>query len=371
MSRTRVAIIFGGRSSEHAISCATAAGVMSAIDSDRFEVVPIGIARSGAWVIGPEDTESLKLAPGYLPEVTDQERPTAMLGFGPQSGQVMVASGTEAQRVLGGVDVVLPLLHGPFGEDGTLQGMLELADLPYVGSGVLASAAGMDKYAMKMMLAGAGLPVGRFTLIGRREWERDRAACLDAVWPLGPVVFVKPSRAGSSMGVQRVVLADGEAALIAAIEEARRHDPRVIVEAAVDGREIEVAVLEGRGTNPPRTTAPGEIVVSGEHTFYDFEAKYTDTSTTSLQVPASVSDEAQREARAMAARAFEVLDCEGLARVDMFLAGTKLSINEVNTMPGFTPFSMFPMLWQHEGMSYSELITELIDLALERPTGLR
>ncbi|WP_234417719.1 D-alanine--D-alanine ligase family protein [Miniimonas sp. S16] len=370
MTRIRVAIIFGGRSSEHAISCSTAAGVLSAIDRSRFDVVPIGIARDGSWLLLPDDPEPLRLDGARLPEVR-AGHPEVVLPFGPRTGRVLVSPASEGARVLNGVDVVLPLLHGPFGEDGTLQGLLELLGLPYVGSGVLASAAGMDKHAMKVLLAGAGLPVGPYTVITRAGWERDRALCLDPIPLLGDVVFVKPSRAGSSMGVSRVVLADGEDALVAAIEDARRHDPKVLVEAAIDGREIEVAVLQGRGTDRPRTTAPGEIVVGGDRAFYDFEAKYIDTSSTSLRIPAVVSDEDEAAARALAADAFDALGCEGLARVDLFLTGSGPIVNEVNTMPGFTPFSMFPQLWQHEGLTYPELITELLELALERPVGLR
>ncbi|PWD49401.1 D-alanine--D-alanine ligase A [Serinibacter arcticus] len=366
-----MAIIFGGRSSEHAISCATAAGVLSAIDRQRFDVVPIGIARDGSWLLLPDDPAPLRIEGTRLPEVVVGEHPAVVIPFGAERGRMLVAPATEAARVLGGVDVVMPLLHGPFGEDGTLQGLLELADLPYVGSGVLASAAGMDKQVMKVQLAGSGIPVGPYTLITRTAWERDRAVCLDAVASLSDVVFVKPARAGSSMGITRVVRSQGVDALVAAIEEARRHDPKVIVESAIDGREIEVAVLQGRGLNPPRTTTPGEIVVGGDHDFYDFEAKYTGTETTQLDVPASVPAEVADAARVMAAEAFEALGCEGLARVDLFYTGTGLVVNEVNTMPGFTPFSMFPSLWQHEGLAYPELITELIELALERPVGLR
>lgn len=368
-----MAIIFGGRSSEHAISCATAAGVLTAIDRERFDVVPIGIARDGSWLLLPDDPAPLRLEGTRLPEISADEHPAVVLPFGAERGRVLVAPATGAARVLEGVDVVLPLLHGPFGEDGTLQGLLELTDLPYVGSGVLASAAGMDKHVMKVLLAGAGVPVGPYTVIPRTSWERDRAAALDAVAALADVVFVKPARAGSSMGITRVVRSadDGDDALVTAIEEARRHDPKVIVESAIDGREIEVAVLGGRGLDAPRTTAPGEIVVGGDHAFYDFEAKYTGTDTTSLEVPASLPPDVADDARAMAAQAFEALGCEGLARVDLFFTGTGLVVNEVNTMPGFTPFSMFPSLWANEGLAYPELITELIELALERPTGLR
>jgi D-alanine-D-alanine ligase len=271
---------------------------------------------------------------------------------------------------LAGVDVVLPLLHGPFGEDGTVQGLLELAAVPYVGSGVLASAAGMDKQYMKALIAAAGLPIGPYTVITPRLWRTDRAAALDQVASLQWPVFVKPCRAGSSIGITRV---DDPADLEAAIAEAQRHDPKVIVEAGIVGREIECAVLGGRADDPPRTTLPGEIVVTDTtHGFYDYEAKYFDADGVDLLWPADLPQEAVERVRELAAQTFDALGCEGLARVDFFYTPTgDVVVNEINTMPGFTPFSMYPMLWQREGLEYRDLITELLELALERPTGLR
>lgn len=345
--------------------------MLASIDRERFDVVPIGIARDGSWVLVPDDPEPLRLDGTRLPEVTAASGEVVVLPFGPDAGRVVVVPAGQPPRILTQVDVVLPLLHGPFGEDGTLQGMLELAGVPYVGSGVLASAAAMDKHVMKVLLAGAGLPVGPYTVVSRLGWERDRAANLDSIAALGQVVFVKPARAGSSMGIARVTKEAGEKAMIEAIEDARTFDPKVVVEGAIAGREIEVAVLGGRGTNPPRTSLPGEIVVGGEHAFYDFEAKYTQTETTSLKIPAELPPDVVASVRAMAADAFVALECEGLARVDFFLTNYGLVINEVNTMPGFTPYSMFPQLWRNAGMEYSELISELIELALERPVGLR
>jgi len=272
-------------------------------------------------------------------------------------------------RELGDVDVVFPLLHGPFGEDGTIQGFLELSDIRYVGSGVLASAAGMDKHYMKVIFAGHGLPVGPYVVITDRDWVADRAAAMDAVAGLDFPVFVKPARAGSSMGITRV-RTPGE--LEAAVEFARQHDPKVVVEAGVVGRELECAVLQGHGTDGPRTSQVAEVRVHGEHEFYDFSAKYLLEDDVDLQCPADLPTEISKEVRSLAARAFDVLGCEGLARVDCFWAEDgRVLVNEINTMPGFTPLSMYPRMWAATGISYPELIDELITLALERRTGLR
>ena len=368
--RLRVAVVFGGRSDEHAISCATAAGVLAAIDRERFDVVPIGITRSGEWVIAADDPERWQIGGGLLPEVPEGELGQVTIPLGAGSSDLVVTEPGEVPRQLAGVDVVLPLLHGPFGEDGTVQGLLELAGLPYVGSGVLASAAGMDKHYMKMLIAGAGLPTGPYTIITPRQWRTDKAAALDQVASLQWPVFVKPARAGSSIGITRV---DDPAELEAAIVAAQRHDPKVIVEAGIEGREIECAVLEGRGDEPPRTTLPGEIVVTDPtHGFYDYEAKYFDAGSVNLSWPAELPPEVTDRVRILAAETFDALGCEGLARVDFFYTPTgELIVNEINTMPGFTPFSMYPMMWQRSGLEYRDLITELIELALQRPTGLR
>ncbi|WP_163544556.1 D-alanine--D-alanine ligase family protein [Occultella kanbiaonis] len=368
--RVRVALVFGGRSDEHAISCATAAGVLAAIDRERFDVVPIGITRAGQWVIAADDPQRWAITEGVVPEVGALESAGVSIPLGDEPRDLVVSSAGEVPVALNAVDVVLPLLHGPFGEDGTVQGLFELAGLPYVGSGVFASAAGMDKHYMKVVLAAAGLPVGPYEVITPRQWRVDRADALERVAGLGWPVFVKPTRAGSSIGITRV---DGPDALAAAIAEAQRHDPKVIVEAAIDGRELECAVLEGRGDDPPRTTQPGEIVVTGtSHGFYDYEAKYFDADGVTLAWPADVPTEVGEQVRELAAATFEALGCEGLGRVDFFYtAAGDLIVNEINTMPGFTPFSMYPMMWQRSGLAYPDLITELIELALERPTGLR
>ncbi len=368
--KPRVAVVFGGRSSEHAVSCATAAGVLSAIDRERYDVVPIGVSRDGSWVLVDDDPEPLRLVPGHTPEVVHAGTEVA-LSTSVGDRTLSVHAPGQPPQAFGEVDVVFPLLHGPYGEDGTLQGMLELADVRYVGSGVLASAAGMDKHYMKVVFAGAGLPVGPYTVITDRQWRADPAAAMDAVGALSWPVFVKPCRAGSSMGVSRVERPED---LEAAIEAAREHDLKVIVEAGIVGREIECAVLEGHGLDAPRTSLPGEIVVeSGHgHDFYDFEAKYLDESAVRLSCPAELSEQVSDEVRRLAAEAFDALACEGLARVDCFVTERgEVVINEINTMPGFTPHSMYPRMWQASGLTYPDLIDELVQLALERPVGLR
>lgn len=366
--RVRVALVFGGRSEEHAISCATAASVMRAIDRDRYEVVPVGITREGYWVQVADEPAALEISDGRLPEVPGDGAPV-LVPLGSPDRTLTVGRPGEVPAALGEVDVVFPLLHGPFGEDGTIQGLLELADIRYVGCGVLASAAMMDKAMMKTIFASAGLPLGPYTVITDRQWRQDPAAALDAASSLSLPVFVKPARAGSSMGVSRVERPED---LARAVEEARRHDPKVLVEQGIDAREVEVGVLEGRGSGPPRVSELGEIAVGGDHTFYDFEAKYLDEENLRLTIPADVPPEVREEVRRLAAVAFEAAGCEGLARVDCFYtAEGRVLVNEVNTMPGFTPYSMFPQVWAASGLTYPELVEELLALALQRPLGLR
>jgi D-alanine-D-alanine ligase len=363
-----VAVVFGGRSSEHSVSCATAAGVMQAIDRDVYDVLPIGIAKDGRWVLASEDTGALQLSPGHAPEV-DGSGAAVLVPLGTTERSLRILEPGAPPQALGEVDVVFPLLHGPFGEDGTIQGLLELADIRYVGSGVLASAVMMDKHYMKVVFAGHGLPVGPYVVITDREWQRDPAASMDAVAALSYPVFVKPARAGSSMGITKV---SEPQALRMAIEFAREHDPKVIVEAAVVGREIECGVLEGRDGAPARTSEVGEIQVVRGHEFYDFEAKYLAESDVVLTCPADVPDTVADEVRRVAAAAFEAAGCEGLARVDCFYTEHgDVVLNEINTMPGFTPLSMYPRMWAASGLDYHDLIDELIQLALARRTGLR
>lgn len=371
VSKIRVAVVFGGRSSEHAISCVTAGAVMAAIDRDRYEVLPIGIARDGRWVLAPED-QRLAIQDGRLPEVSGEGSALA-LPFAPDSRGLMVVEPGKVPATLGEVDVVLPLLHGPYGEDGTIQGMLDLAGVRYVGAGVLASAVGMDKGFMKLVWQARGLPVGPYVLIGDREWRRERKRKLDEVkeqlgLAAGRAVFVKPARAGSSMGITRVA---DEADLETAVETAREHDPKVIVEAAIEGREIECGVLQGVDDGPPEASLPAEVLMAGDHDFYDFETKYLDGGTR-MAIPPDLPAEAIDEVRTIAAQAFEALDCEGLARVDFFhTPDGRWILNEINTMPGFTPASAFPQMWAATGLDYPSLVDRLIQTALRRSTGLR
>lgn len=368
-AKPRVAVLFGGRSSEHAVSCVTAAGVLGAIDYDKYDVIPIGIAKTGQWVLASGDTRQWSLSASSLPEVAPSARTVTLAEIGGEH-QLIVASPNEVPQELGTVDVVFPLLHGPFGEDGTIQGLLELSDTRYVGAGVLASAVGMDKHYMKVVFEAAGLQVGPYIAVTDRQWITDPESVRKRVDLLGYPVFVKPARAGSSMGISKVDSLEG---LDAAIEAAREHDLKLVIEAGIVGREIECAVLEGRGTEPPRTSMPGEIAVAaGEHEFYDFNAKYVEDDAASLSCPADIPDEAIARVRELSAAAFDAVGAEGLSRVDFFYTPDgELIINEINTMPGFTPKSMYPQMWAASGLGYADLIDELIYLALNRKTGLR
>jgi D-alanine-D-alanine ligase len=368
-AKPRVAVLFGGRSSEHAVSCVTAAGVLGAINKDKYEVIPIGIAKTGQWVLAAGDTAQWSLAASSLPEVAPSQKTVTLAQIGGEH-QLIVASPNEVPQELGAVDVVFPLLHGPFGEDGTIQGLLELSDTRYVGAGVLASAVGMDKHFMKVVFEAAGLQVGPYISVIDRQWCKDAESVRKQVDRLGFPVFVKPARAGSSMGISKV---DSLDELDAAIEEARRHDLKLVIEAGIVGREIECAVLEGRGTDAPRTSMPGEISVSGgTHEFYDFNAKYVEDGAAALSCPAELPEEAIARVRELSAAAFDAVGAEGLSRVDFFYTPDgQLIINEINTMPGFTPKSMYPQMWAASGLGYADLIDELIYLALNRKTGLR
>ncbi|GAA2849466.1 D-alanine--D-alanine ligase family protein [Streptosporangium fragile] len=362
--RPRVAVVFGGRNSEHAVSIMGAGSVLEVIDRSKYEVVPIGIAQDGRWVLASGDQRYV-IEGGELPSVEVRGTELAL----PAGGGPLVTY--EAGRVpveLGQVDVVFPVMHGPFAEDGTIQGLLEMAGVRYVGSGVLASAVGMDKAYMKMVLAASGLPVGRHVVIRDRDWRVDRDRVLKEVQELGWPVFVKPARAGSSQGISKAATMEE---LERAIEFAREHDPKVLVEAAITGREIECAVLQSPGDGAPRASVPGEVLVHGDHEFFDFEAKYIGGGM-SLVAPADIPEAVAEDLRAMAVRAFEALGCEGLARVDFFYTPDgRLILNEINTMPGFTALSVAPQLWAATGLPYAELVDRLIQLALERSPGLR
>lgn len=354
----RVALLFGGRSSEHSISCATAGGVLGAIDRDAFEVVPVGVTREGAWTVQPDDPAGLTLSP-ELPEVID-DGSRVLLPESAASAEWTVRRPGGAVESLGRIDVVFPLLHGPWGEDGTIQGALELLGIPYVGNGVLASALGMDKPVAKAVLAGAGIEVAGWVTVGTADWADRRELYARRIRSLGLPVFVKPARAGSSVGVSRV---DGWSQLDRAMETAFAEDSRVLVEEAIIGREIECGVLSGRDGGEPRVSLAGEIVVAGGG-FYDFDAKYRGAAGVELICPTALSEGELGELQRIAARAFEAIGGSGLARVDVFYTGDRFVVNELNTMPGFTPISMFPACWEASGLSYAALITELIELGL-------
>ncbi|AXI88948.1 D-alanine--D-alanine ligase [Actinospica acidiphila] len=370
--KPRVAVVFGGRSSEHGISVVTAGAVLKAIDRTRYDVLPIGITQDGRWALTADEPERMAIAERRTPSVDQLAESTegaVVLPVDPADREVVYSEPGSVPKALGEVDVVFPVLHGPYGEDGTLQGLLELSGIPYVGSGVLSSAVGQDKEYMKRVFTSFGLKVGPYLVIRPREWTRDEAAARKRIvdfagehgWPL----FVKPARAGSSIGITKV---DGLSGLDDAVAEAQRHDPKILVEAALRGREIECGVLEFE--DGPRASLPAEIPPPDTHAYYDFEAKYIDS--TPGVVPAPLTDEETAEVRRLAVEAFDAASCEGLVRADFFLTEDgEFVINEINTMPGFTPISMYPQMWQATGVSYQELVDLLIQAALRRSTGLR
>ena len=370
--KPRVAVVFGGRSSEHGISMVTAGAVLRAIDRTKYDVLPIGITRDGRWVLTADEPERMAITERRTPDVEELAETNeggVVLSVDPANREVVYSEPGSVPKALGEVDVVFPMLHGPYGEDGTLQGLLELSGVPYVGSGVLASAVGQDKEYMKRVFTSFGLPVGPYVVIRPREWELDESASRKKIidfagehgWPL----FVKPARAGSSIGITKV---DDLSGLDEAIAAARVHDPKILVEALLCGREIECGVLEFE--DGPRASVPAEIPPVQSHDYYDFEAKYID-STPGL-VPAPLTPEQTAEVQRLAVDAFEAASCEGLVRADFFLTedGTFV-INEINTMPGFTPISMYPQMWAATGVPYPELVDRLIRAAMRRSTGLR
>ena len=403
--KIRVAVVFGGRSTEHAVSCLGAGHVFAAIDRDRYEVVPIGIAPDGRWVLTSDDPDRLAIRDGELPTVDAVATPgTEIAARLDRGAQALIVTGPgEVPRSLGEVDVVLPLLHGPYGEDGTLQGLLEMTGTSYAGAGVLASAAGMDKEYMKLIFAARGLPVGRYVVVRDRDWrgrtadpahaadtaeaaeasapgesagtarpapqaETERKRVLDEIGELGWPLFVKPARGGSSIGITR---ADNQAELEQAIEAAREFDPKVLVEAAVEGIEIECAVLEGVDGGPPDASVPAQVLVGGDSEFYDFQAKYLEADT-GLAIPPPIPAEHAEQIRQLACAAFEALSCEGLARVDFFYTPAgQILVNEINTMPGMTSASAFPVMWAATGLPLPQLVERIIQTALHKRRGLR
>ncbi|MFE5995761.1 D-alanine--D-alanine ligase family protein [Streptomyces sp. DSS69] len=369
--KPRVAVVFGGRSSEHGISVVTAGAVMKAIDRTKYDVLPIGITTDGRWALTADEPERMAITDRKVPDVAQlaESEGSVVLSVDPGSREVVYSEPGSVPKALGEVDVVFPVLHGPYGEDGTLQGLLELSGVPYVGAGVLASAVGQDKEYMKRVFLSFGLPVGPYEVVRPREWDRDpsgvRKRIVDFAGEHGWPLFIKPARGGSSMGITKV---DELSGLDAAIEEARRHDPKFLVESLLRGREIECGVLEFE--DGPRASVPAEIPPVTAHEFYDFEAKYIDSA--AGLVPAPLTEEQTTEVQRLAVAAFDATSCEGLVRADFFLTedGTFV-INEINTLPGFTPISMYPRMWQESGVSYPELVDRLIQAALTRSTGLR
>ena len=361
VKRIRVGVIFGGRSGEHEVSLRSARSVMQAISTNEYEVVPIGITKEGYWLIGGDSMRALALkADPRLLKAVDSDRANRDLTIAPVEEAALVPRAS----LLNELDVVFPVLHGPFGEDGTVQGLLELAGLPYVGAGVAGSAVAMDKIIYKDVMKAHGLPSVPYLYVKRQRWETEPNAVLDEVEvELGYPVFTKPANLGSSVGISKCV---GRAALESGLDEAAGFDRKLLIEQAVPhAREIEVSVL---GNDQPIASFPGEIIPSRE--FYDYAAKYLDEGETAskLLIPAPLSDELTAEVRDLAVQCFLAIDCAGLARVDFLLNGEsgEVFLNEVNTMPGFTSISMYPKLWEATGIPYSELISRLIDLAMER-----
>src|SRR5882672_3167123 len=346
MSRIRVAVLFGGRSGEHEVSCVSARHVAAAFDPDRYQVVPVGITREGRWLLPEASRRVLGGGRLRLPE-------TAFEATGVPVSLAPAAGGSLE------VDVVFPVLHGPYGEDGTVQGLLDMAGIPYVGSGVLGSALGMDKEKMKRMFRDHGLPIGDFVVIRAHEWEDDAGRCLEAALPVGFPSFTKPANLGSSVGVSKC---EDEVSLVAGIAEALRHDRKVLVEEGMAGREIEVGVL---GNDHPEASVPGEVFPGRE--FYDYAAKYLD-DTSRTEIPVDLPPAVVSELQELALAAFRAVDAAGMARVDFFYeeAGRGVVVNEINTIPGFTMISMFPKLWEASGIPYPRLLDRLVELALER-----
>lgn len=343
--KLKIGVIFGGRSGEHEVSLVSASSVMKALDRAKYEVVPIGITKEGRWVAGPDSMKLLKSGA----EVSESR---GLVSADPtQKGLVKIGVSVESTKL----DVIFPVLHGPFGEDGTIQGLLELADIPYVGAGVLGSALGMDKIIQKELFNQAGLPIVNYIWFLSKESDVGAERAERALkYPM----FVKPVNLGSSVGISK---AHNRDELTKAVDLAKKYDRKVLIEQGVEGaREIEVSVL---GNDEPKASVPGEVKASNE--FYDYDAKYVDGKSEAI-IPAEISEDLIRRFKEIACRAFKVLDLAGMARVDFFLQGEKIYLNEVNTIPGFTSISMYPKLWEASGLSYSELLDRLIGLAVER-----
>jgi len=361
MKKLRVAVLYGGRSGEHEVSLQSAASVINNLDRDRFEIVPVAIDKQGRWRLndislleGRKSLPVFKDAPKVIlpPNVADPESGSALIGLG---------EGGEAKPI----DVVFPVVHGPLCEDGTIQGLLELADVPYVGCGVLASAVAMDKEMAKRVARDAGIPIVPYLALKHERWKKEKDRAAEKIQrELGYPIFVKPANLGSSVGVHKVADAGG---LRAALEDAFRYDVKVLAEVAIDAREIELAVLENSDPGAePLVSVPGEI--NPTHEFYSYEAKYLDENGAELIIPANLDAEQTEQAQEIARSAFSAIECEGMARVDLLLdrSAGKFYFNELNTIPGFTSISMYPKLWEASGISYQELLSRLVDLAVSR-----
>ena len=356
MSKIRVGVIFGGRSGEHEVSLRSAESVINALDKVKYDVVPIAITPEGKWLASSEATN---LLPGSVMKTADQS--VAIFGDPTKKGLVRTSSnGTQANDQL---DVVIPILHGTYGEDGTIQGLFEMADIPYVGCGVLASSCGMDKVFMKRLFFEAGLPIVEYIHFLRTQWEKNPAQIeADTIARIGFPCFVKPANLGSSVGISKV---DDAPELKTAIALAARFDRKIIIERGVNAREIEVSVL---GNDEPVASLPGEIATTEHAEFYDYKAKYVDPNGAKLMIPAPLTDEQTAEIQQLAVQAFQAIDGSGLARADFFLEREtgKWYVNELNTLPGFTAISMYPKMWEASGLSYAKLLDRLIELAFER-----
>ena len=373
MAKKRIVVLYGGKADEHPISCISTAGVLKAMDAERFEPIPVGITKDGQWIVNGEDPRGWDLSGDALPEVkvTPESRPV-LLDVSRGCDGFLV--GGDAVESLGHIDAVLPVLHGPYGEDGTIQGLLEMMNVPYVGCGVLASAACMDKHYTKVLLNAAGIATAPGITLDARSFDASDGFASDAVAIMAEVeaaglrypLFVKPSRAGSSFGVTKVEREGDAAELAAAVFEASHHDWRVLIEQGIDAREIECAVLCAKPGDEPKASWPGEIVLDrredGGDQFYDFDSKYMDSSASHVEVPANLPEETLQRVRETAIKAFKAVDGMGLSRVDSFVtADGRIMINEINTMPGFTPISMYPKAWEATGLNYTDLITTLIE----------
>lgn len=351
MSKIKVGIIFGGKSAEHEISLQSAKNIIDALDKNKYEAILIGIDKTGKWYLNDESKFLLDSAYSETIKISDEKNNE--VAFAPESsGELMSLHENKSGKK---IDVVFPILHGPFGEDGTIQGLLKLANIPFVGSGVLGSAVGMDKDVSKRLLRDAGIPVAKF--ISLREY--DKLNFFNIVNLLGLPFFVKPSNMGSSVGISKV---KSESEFAAAIEEAFKYDRKIILEEFILGREIECSVL---GNENPIASVPGEII--SNHDFYSYEAKYLDEKGAVLEIPAKLPEELVEKIQRLSIEVFQVLECEGFARVDFFLTDkNEILVNEINTIPGFTKISMYPKLWEHSGITYSEILDKLISLAQER-----